>query len=163
MFTDELINELIDSPKKIIDSPKEIKGWGSYSKKIFILESVNGQYTFGGFICYNSLFHENFSIGLVYHPKDEKGRICLLRCNGPHGEHKDAPHHLFTHIHTVTADDINNGIKKERHIVRAEYSTLEDAIQYYVKRVNIVSADRQKYFPPPSPQIAMLFNDEDRA
>ena len=83
----------------------------------------------------------------------------MLRCNGLHGETIKVPHHTFFHIHTVSADDLNYDIKIEKQIKKTEeYSTLEDAIQFYVKHINIVPEDRKKYFPPPTGQIELEFN-----
>lgn len=158
MYTDELIHDLIVCPKTIIEAPKDSGISRGSLKTVFGMASVDGVHNFTGFISRNAVFQENFSIGLVYDPKEEKGKICLLRCNGLHGETIGVPHHSFFHIHTVTADDINNGIKVEKHIQKTEeYSTLDDAIQFYIKYVNIVPADRKKHFPPPSGQIAMEF------
>lgn len=157
-YTDQFIQSLIFCPKTIVESPKDSGiSRGSY-KTIFGMVSLDGQHSFSGFISRNVLFQENFSIGLVYIPKDEKGKICLLRCNGLHGEVIGVPHHSFFHIHTVTADDLNNGIKVEKHTQQTtEYSTLEDAIQFYVKHINIIPQDRGKHFQPPSGQIELEF------
>lgn len=158
MYTDEFIRELIECSKVIVDAPKEVKeGRSGFLKKIFTLKSVDETYNFSGFINQNSTFAENFSIGLIYSSKEEKGKITLLRCNGPHGMTKEL-HHAVCHIHTVIADDINNGNKIEKSIRQTnEYSTLEDAIQYFVRYINIVATDRQKHFPFPSGQTN-LFN-----
>jgi hypothetical protein len=159
MYTKELIDELISCPKKIVDSPKEKDSRSSYRKKYFTLTSLDGNYTFSGFITENLNFAENFSIGLVYNPKEEKGTIILLRCNGPHGLTKIS-HHAISHIHTATAERINSGQKSEGHIeLTEEYSTFESALQFYIKHINLLPADRQKYFPPPSGQFDM-FNDD---
>ena len=75
IFTDELIDELVDCPKKVVDAPKD-SGVGRGSRKIkFFLESVDGQHSFSGFISKNLTFQENYSIGLVFNPKEEKGKI----------------------------------------------------------------------------------------
>lgn len=122
------------------------------------MTSVDGIHNFAGFISRNTVFQENFSIGLVYDPKDEKGKFCLLRCNGLHGETIGAPHHSFFHIHKVSANDINNGIKVEKHIQKTmEYSTFEDAIQFFIRYINILPLDRLKHFPPPTGQIEIEF------
>lgn len=158
MYTDQFIEELIICPKTIIEAPKDSGISRGSHKTVFGMSSIDGLYNFNGFISRNTFFQENFSIGLVYVPKEEKGKICLLRCNGLHGETIGIPHHSFFHIHTVKADDINNGIKVEKHIEKTEeYSTLENAIQFYLKRINILPTDRQKYFPPPSGQIELDF------
>lgn len=105
-------------------------------------------YSFGAFISRNLTFQENFSIGLTYQPKDEKGTIVLLRVNGPHGPNENIPHHEGPHVHIATAERINAGLKPEGMIeTEVPYSTIEDAIQYFAKRINIIAADRQKHFP----------------
>src|SRR6476469_9517485 len=148
LYTDELVEELISCPKKVTDSPKD-SGVGRGSTKIkFSLESTDGNYSFSGFISKNLTFQENFSIGLVYHPKDEKGKIILLRVNGPHGPNENTPHHEGPHVHLSTADRINTGLKPEGKIETAvPYATVEDAIQYYIRRINVIAADKHKHFP----------------
>ena len=81
-----------------------------------------------------------------------------MRCNWLHGEVIGVPHHSFFHILTTTAADINNGIKVEKNIHKTEeYSTFEDAIQFYIKYINITPDDRKKHFPPLSGQIELEF------
>ena len=110
------------------------------------MESIDCKYLFRGFIRYNFKFIENFSIGLDYNPKEEKGTICLLRCNGP-GGNKQIQHHSSCHIHRATADTINAGLKPESNIdATDEYATLEQAIQYYIKIINLNKNDRLNYF-----------------
>lgn len=158
MYTDELIKDLIECSKIIVDAPKDMKeGRSGFLKKIFTLKSKDGIYSFSGFITQNLTFAENFSIGLVFNSKEDKGKITLLRCNGPHGMTKEL-HHAVCHIHTVIAEDINNGNKVEKNINQTNaYATLEDAIQFFVKYININPSDRQKYFPVPTGQTD-LFN-----
>jgi hypothetical protein len=159
IFTDELIEELITCPKKVIDSPKNA-GINFGSKKIkFMLSSLDGQYSFSGFISENASFQENFSIGLVFNPKEEKGHVVLVRVNGPHGPNEKAPHHEGPHVHKATAEAIAAGLKPEKGelITNVPYATKEDAVQYYVRLINIVSPDRQKYFPPPNNQPELPF------
>lgn len=158
IFTDELIQELVNCPKKVVDGPKDSGvGRGSCKTK-FLLESLDGNHSFSGFISKNLTFQENYSIGLVYNPKEEKGKIVLVRVNGPHGQNEYAPHHDGPHVHLSTAERINAGLKPEGVIeTNVPYSTIEDAIQYYIKRINIRPEDRQKYFPTPSNQIDIKF------
>jgi len=163
IFTNELIAELISCPKRLTEAPKVVAPRKSSSKTEFRMESQDGKYSFGGYITQNSSFQENFSIGLIFYPREEKGRFCLLRCNGLHGEHISAPHHSYCHQHTVDADDLNNGIKVERYISRVGYATVEDAIQYYIRHINLRVEDRQKYFPPPGSQPEFPFDNKDLA
>ncbi len=89
----------------------------------------------------------NFSVGLDYSPKEEKGTICLLRCNGP-GGNLQIPHHSSFHIHLATAKTINAGLKPESNIEPTdEYATLEQAIQYFIKTIHLLTSDCVKYFP----------------
>lgn len=157
-FTDELIEELVNCPKKVVDAPKD-SGVGRGSRKTkFLLESADGQHSFSGFISKNLTFQENYSIGLVYNPKEEKGKIVLVRVNGPHGQNENTPHHDGPHVHLSTADRINAGLKPEGVIeTDVPYSTIEDATQHYIKRINIIPADRQKHFPTPNNQIDINF------
>lgn len=112
MYAAELIEELISCPKTVVEAPGDMKeGRSGFIKRIFTLISVDDEYSFSGFITQNLTFTENFSIGLSFNPKDEKGKIVLLRCNGPHGGTKAIPHHAVCHIHTATAERVNEGLK----------------------------------------------------
>ena len=133
-YEDEHIEKLLKCEKEINDPPtsnyKEDRG---HKKKNFTLRSSDGLYVFRGFIRYNIRFPENFSVGLDYNPREEKGTICLLRCNGSHGENKQIQHHQSFHIHKATAFTINSKLKSESFIeITNQYASLEQAIQYYV-------------------------------
>lgn len=163
MYTDSFIQELLSCEKQIIDPPtKDFKEDKGHLKKNFTLQSIDGQYAFNAFIRGNIHFKENFSIGLDFNPKEEKGTICLFRCNGPHGENVMFPHHANFHIHKANEISINNGLKPESNIqITNDYGSLEDAIQYFIKHINICAEDMKKYFPAPSTQIKMdLFSHE---
>jgi hypothetical protein len=157
MYTDQLIQQLITCQKIVTDPPKEKDARSGYIKKVFTLLSVDEQFSFSGFMNQNIMFPENFSVGLVYKPKEERGSITLLRCNGMHGGTIQNPHHAYCHIHTVQADYLNQGARVENHIeITNEYSTFDMAIQYYINRIGIVPGDRQRYFPPPSGQVGLF-------
>ena len=159
MYSDDFIEELINCPKIIVESPKEVKDGTrvGFTKRVFTLVSVDGIHNFNGFITQNLTFQENFSIGLAYNPKEEKGKIVLLRCNGQHGGTKVFPHHAFCHIHKATAERINNNLKPEGKIdITEEYSTIETAIQFFVKRIGLTPNDKQKHFPPPNTQMDLF-------
>lgn len=82
----------------------------------------------------------------------------LLRVNEPHGPNENIAHHEGPHIHLATADRINAGLKPESYIeTDVPYATIDDAVQYFVRRINVIPADRQKYFPPPDSQIDFNF------
>jgi hypothetical protein len=157
MYTDTFIQELISCKKRIIDGPKTLGQARGSDKTVFTMQSADGAYDFSAFISVNSQFQENFSVGLVFIPKQEKGKLCLLRVNGFHGETEDIPHNSTCHIHTVRAEDIESGIKSERHIVATTaYSTVETAIRFYLTHINVIPQDISKHFPPPSNQIQIF-------
>ncbi len=158
MYTDEIIEELIKCPKKIVDAPKLVPSErAAWSKQAFTLSSEDGNNNFNGFITSNNFFNENFSIGLAHNPKEEKGTTVLIRFNGLHGGTNIIPHHAYFHIHISTSERINNGLKAEGKIIETtDYSTLETAIQFFIKYIGLNSADRQKYFPPPSNQVGLF-------
>jgi hypothetical protein len=162
MYTDELLQELFDCEKTIIDPPsKEYKEERGHLKKSFTLQSLDGKYSFVGFIRCNVQFNENFSVGLDYNPREEKGTICLLRCNGSHGETKIYPHHSAFHIHMANAETINSGLKPESNIhVTTDYASLDEAIQFYLRKINVTMQDRKNYFPSPDRQITIDFENE---
>ena len=149
-YTDDIIDHLFQIQKVFFDPPpKDYREDRGHMKKNFTLQSEDGQFNFKGFIRYNIRFPENFSVGLDYDPRDEKGTICLLRCNGDHGENNVFPHHATFHIHRASASTINEGLKPESNIEpTSEYSGIDEAIQFYVGLINIDSLQAQKYFPP---------------
>lgn len=157
MYTDEEIENLMKCKKHIIDPPsKEYKEERGQLKKNFTLQSSNGEYNFNVFIRGSMHFKENFSIGMDYNPKEEKGTIYLIRCNGAHGENTVFPHHATFHIHKASAHTINNGLKPESNIEEtSEYASLDEAVQFFSKEVNIDITDRKKYFPEPDRQIKL--------
>ena len=84
----------------------------------------------------------------------------LIRVNGPHGPNENIPHHEGPHVHLATADRINAGLKPEGHIeTGVPYATIKDAIQYFIRRINVIPVDRQKHFPPPDNQIGFNFEE----
>ena len=158
IYTEEILSELISCSKEIVEPPKPFRDDRGYKKTNFTLHSIDQQYNFYVFIRQNTQFVENFSIGIDYNPKDEKGTLALLRCNGPHGENNMYPHHISSHIHKATSERINIGLKPEGNIIITdEYSTLYEAIQFFINEININISDRNKYFPIKEKK---LFNDE---
>jgi hypothetical protein len=160
IYNDEHIENLLRIEKEIIEPPaKDFSEERGHFKKNFILRSYDGKYLFRAFIRYNSKFTENFSIGLEYNPKEEKGSICLLRCNGSHGENNKLPHHSSFHIHNATAESINAGLRPESNIQKTEeYATLEQAVLYFLNYINLKQEDKLKYFP--DKQLELFKNHE---
>ncbi len=162
MYTDKFITDLLNCEKQIVDPPtREYKEERGQLKKNFTLQSSDGNFSFYGFVRGNVYFKENFSIGLDYNPKEEKGTICLLRCNGAHGENRIFPHHSVFHIHKASAETINSGLKPESNIEKTEaYASLEEAIQYFLTYINLNSQDKRKYFPENDSQTELKFDNE---
>lgn len=89
-----------------------------------------------------------FQWELITCPRTEPGSFCLLRCNGMHGGHKVHPHHLNCHIHRSKAEDVNAGLRVERHIEPTErYAAYRDALRHFLLTVNVQAADLSQYFP----------------
>ena len=149
IYEQEYIENLLSCEKEVIEQPaKDFKEDRGHMKKNFTLRSLDGSYMFRAFIRYNVKFPENFSIGLDYNPKEEKGTICLFRCNGTHGENKQIPHHESFHLHVATAESINSGLKPESNAdITDDYASIDGAIQYFIKTINLKQEDRNNFFP----------------
>lgn len=150
-YTDEYIKELL-SCEKFIETPplKEMKLDRGMFKNNFTLQSKDKKFDFKVFMRINEKFRENFSIGLEYNPKDEKGTVTLIRMNGQHGENLNFPHHNTFHIHVASASSINNGLKPESNIeVTNKYASYDEALQYFLIFIKLNKEDIAKYFPPP--------------
>lgn len=95
-------------------------------------------------------FAENFSIGLDYVPRDGSGRLCLIRCNGPHGPRSVGPletiPHFAFHIHLAKEENIIQGSRPERGgEITKEFASYDDALRYFLRRCNVEGWD--KHFP----------------
>lgn len=160
VYTNELLEQLRSCEKKIISPPGDFKEERGHRKQDFEMMSIDDEHHFIGFTRQNLHFTENFSVGLLYNPKSEREKITLVRYNGPHGENIEIEHHESFHIHYATAERINSGKKAEGHVETTDrYGSFEDAIQVFVKTINLREQDRKQYFPPPTGQ-AFLFDDE---
>ena len=86
---------------------------------------------------------ENFSLGLIYHPRDKgHGAITLVRYNGAHGEQMLTPdgHYAQPHIHYLTAEELARGYLQPRALRRVltdRFSTLEDAIPVFLQDIGV--------------------------
>jgi len=148
------IDELIKCPKKITKKPASWRLERGNYRIDFELQSNDKQYFFSAFGRYNEKFIENFSFGLIYTPKHEKGSFELLRCNGPHGEHKQYPHHTYYHIHIATAENIVKGLKEDSTIIITQnYTTYEEAYRFFIRYINVIPEDYHELFPPKQPSL----------
>jgi len=112
---------MIICPKSIIEPPrKEMRLERGSFRNNFGLESISDKIKFSAFMRKNESFPENFSIGLTVYPNDESGSFCLLRYNGPHGDHVnnllDSDPHFGFHIHQATAENIEKGFSNKERI-----------------------------------------------
>ena len=156
-WTQEFIDELIKCDKHILKSPTNLKLEFGHYRTSFELQSSDEKYFFSVFGRYNAMFYENFSVGLVFIPKNEKGTYIILRCNGLHGEHRMFPHHSYYHIHKITPDAIHEGLKEEAVIeITEKYSNFEDALNFFVRYIHIDIADITKHFPSKDSQLKMF-------
>jgi hypothetical protein len=146
-LTIETIDYLIHCPKKVVDPPrKEMVLTDGHWRNSMKLQSEDGANDFSAFLRKNEDFEEDFSIGLAYLPREVRGDIILLRCNGPHGPHVLFDHHTAYHVHMADPGNISLGLKAERFAqITSEYASFDDALGYFLRKCNIVEAD--KYFP----------------
>lgn len=149
IYTDDDLAQLIACPKRVTVAPKkEPRIQGQMLRNDMEFESLDGKHSFRAYTRQSRQFLENFSIGMEYQPKEEPASFCLIRCNGMHGGHKVHPHHLTFHIHRSKAEDVNAGLRVERHIeATSEYAALRDGLRHFVMVVNIQAADLSQYFP----------------
>lgn len=116
------------------------------------LQSANGiSGIFKAFVRQNTVFIENFSIGLRYQAGTASPMtITLTRYNGPHGESKREPngHYARSHIHRITAQELASGSiqpqEKEREITN-RFSTLEEALVVFFQDIGVTNYFN--YFP----------------
>lgn len=144
MITAMEIENLITCKKKIVElTKKDMVLSGGHYKNDMLLESIDGKHKFSVFMRINAMFKENFSIGLCYNKNDGSGSICLIRCNGPHGDHINSIHdhpHFNYHIHMAREDYIDAGYSPEKYAeITTEYSTYETALEYFLERCNIIN------------------------
>jgi hypothetical protein len=148
-LTNDLIDELLRCQKKIIELPGRWKLDRGYNRTSFELQSLDEKFFFKAFGRVNTAFNENFSFGLIFFPQHEKGSYEIIRCNGPHGEHKSFPHHNYYHIHIATQQNVDMGLKEDSSIeITHEYTNFEQAYRYFAGRINIIPADMNLLFPP---------------
>jgi len=163
-YSQEELDELIECPKIIIEPPtRNYKDELRFLRKDFKLTSSDGVHEFKGFIRILKKFRENFTVALRYYPKDQAESFILLRCNGPHGSHKNITgdsHHKNYHIHKATEESIKRGLRADAHAESTKaFVTIEDAIHYFIRQVNIINA--YDYFEKRNEQLSLLKIIED--
>ena len=150
-YSQEEIDSLVTCAKVITEPPKkEMRSERGTRRNNMTLQSKNGDLEFSVFMRINEDFHENFSIGLNYSPRDERGAMCLLRCNGPHGDFLGgAPipeSHFRYHVHRANAENMAEGLKAECVAEPTErYASYKDALAFFLNEINVI--DALEYFP----------------
>jgi hypothetical protein len=164
-FRQDELDALISCPKEISEAPKrEMKLSGAHWRNDATLVASNDlKGEFAMFMRRNEEFPENFSIGLIYHPHDGRGEIMLFRCNGPHGcfnsDFIPTHPHFDYHIHQANENAIEAGYAPEKSAVKtSEYASFEEALQFFVKAVNLNAKDAKQYFPTGT-QIPFSFDE----
>jgi len=149
ILTYQEIEYLIQCPKKIIDQPKkEMQLAYGHWRNDMRLQSTDGEHDYSAFMRKNEDFEENFSIGLIYYPRNIRGDIHLLRCNGPHAMFD---HHARFHIHQANQANLDAGIKAEKTAyITKEYASYQDALGFFIKKCNILNVE--EYFRDVSQQ-----------
>jgi hypothetical protein len=158
-YSDEEIARLISCPKKVSVPPaKNLRLNGADWRNDAKLAPTDGtKGIFSMFMRRNEDFPEDFSIGLVYRPEDGTSDITLLRCNGKHGffnggagADPDHPHFHF-HVHKASAKAIRAGFTPEKFADKTtEFASYEQAVQHYIKVVQLNPRDASRYFPSES-------------
>ena len=165
-YTQTEFDALISCPKQVTEPPRQDMRLERGHLRNDLKLGSDDDKVFTVFIRINEKFQENFSIGLTYHPIDEPRSICLLRCNGRHGEHINSPEaepipHFGYHVHVAQADMLNMGQLPERFAeLTTEYASYEEALVYFIRRVNLLEA--HKYFNN-LPQLLPLFDQRGEA
>jgi len=148
-YTQKELDNLILCKKKISKPPRsQVYKEGAHYRNDMKLQSEDGKHDFSVFIRQHAEFEEDFSIGLVYHPRDGSKKIILIRCNGPHNSSSNLVEydlHFDYHIHIAKDFNINEGKKDEKYKEATnEYINLYEAIHYFINKCNIEGAE--KYF-----------------
>lgn len=150
-YTQAELDELIKCPKMIAEPPKrEMKLDGGHKRNDMEVRSKDGKIKFSVFMRINETLPENFSIGLTYHPVDDATSICLLRCNGRHGPHKnhtgDGSQFDGFHVHTATEAAIAAEVDPADYAeLTTEYASYQQALAHFLRIANI--GDTEDYFP----------------
>lgn len=165
-YSQEELDSLISCQKVIIEPPqKEMRSDKGHRRNSMELRSIQNDTEFSVFMRINEYFAENFSIGLDYSPKDERGTLCLLRCNGPHGGFVgDTPNtqsHFRYHIHRAKAKNLEAGLRAEHGGEPTEkYASYKDALDFFLQEINVVNA--LEFFPELSqPMLPLNLPDKE--
>jgi hypothetical protein len=87
---------------------------------------------------------------LIHVPREERGSLCLFRCNGPHGDFLGGSgppgSHFHYHVHRAKAENLEAGLRAEHGAeASAGYASYKDALAFFLKEINVVNAI--EFFP----------------
>ena len=154
MLTDQQIQDLIAQPKAISrkEPARDYREENHQKRCDLVLRSIpEGVQTFTVFVRQNSIFIENFSIGLRYQANhSDVGTVTLTRYNGPHGESSISldGHYALPHIHRITEEEMASGNTQpqEKHRqLTARYTTFEEGMRVFFDDIGVT--DYADYFP----------------
>jgi len=153
IFTAILSEELISCSKRITDAPaRSFREENRHRRKDMRLQDIGDeQRIFDVFIRQSLEFAEDFSIGLVYQSPDGK-RMTLVRFNGQHDQSNNpldlGKTHFQYHIHTATADNLNDG-RYDKHPAEPtpRYASFDEAIAVFLVRISVEEAGIVEHFP----------------
>lgn len=152
-YTDDSIRNLITCAKRVTEPPaREFKEENRHRRKDMRLQSTDGEHrTFDVFIRQSLEFAEDFSLGLMYLSPEGK-RMTLVRFNGQHDQSNNPldlqKTHFQYHIHTATADNLNDG-RYDKHPAEpaTRYASFEEATIEFLATVQLAQEDIAKHFP----------------
>ena len=154
MLTEQDIQDLIRLPKVIVGRHPAQGYREENGQRRCDLELESSDETgraFPVFVRQNIRLPGNFSIGLRYAVNRGKlTTVTLVRYNGPHGEHGNAPdgHYALPHVHYITAAEMEAGYSQpqENHReVTDKYGNLEDALRVFFN--DTATGNYATYFP----------------
>lgn len=153
-MNNDKINELIVSPKRIINKPKRaFRQKNQHFENDFTSKSLDSGVEFLVRMRKHTQLIENFSIMLEYYSPELQKDIKLIRFNGPHyGMHYNKVINSEywnnkSHIHKATQEAIELGIRAENFAeITEKYEIFEDALLLFWKKINIID-DIETFFP----------------
>lgn len=150
------LDDLLACPKKVKTPPtrssKLVDAFFRNQARLVRADGRDGD--FAVFMRQSEEFLENFSVGLLYVPNDGRQEVTVIRCNGPHGAFNGLPGydpahpHWTFHIHSASESALDDGAKAEKWALATDlFASYEEALQYFVRAINIDADDIDRFFP----------------
>ena len=148
-YTQQEIDDLIRCPKVVTEAPRpSFKDEYRHRSNGFRVATSDGEHRFRVFLRQSLEFVEDFSIGLLYEPKDGRSFL-LVRFNGQHDiaiEGDDVRTHFTYHVHLAEAGRVNNGFYDSLPArTTGDYASFNEALEAFFLRTGI--PEPEKYFP----------------